>query len=73
MNSYVIAEKLDQIEQKIDNKVANRWLTTHEVVKYTGLSISTIHRALKRGELKVHQGTGKNLFRRGDVDKWIKG
>ena len=72
MNLYVIQEQLERIERKLDARLKDRWLGTQEVVDFTGLSVSTIHRAINRGELKVHQGTGKNLFLESDVNRWIK-
>jgi excisionase family DNA binding protein len=70
---YIIRKQLDRIERKLDSPIRDKWLTTFEVAQYTDLSISTIHRAINRGDLKVHQGTGKNRFRREHVDRWIKG
>ena len=72
MDLYVLKEQLERIERKLDARLKNRWLGTREVVDFTGLSVSTIHRAINRGELKVHQGTGKNLFLESDVNRWIK-
>ena len=68
-----IKEQLDRIDEKIDKKIPDRWLTTREVCKYTGLSNQTVFRAIQKGSLKVSQGTGKNLFRRSWVDRWVEG
>ena len=68
-----IKEQLDRIDEKIDNKISDRWLTTREVCKYTGLSNQTVFRAIQKGSLKVSQGTGKNLFRRSWVDRLVEG
>ena len=69
---YIIRKQLDRIERKLDSPIRDKWLTTFEVAQYTDLSISTIHRAINRGDLKVHQGTGKNMFLESDVNRWIK-
>ena len=68
-----IKEQLERIDEKIDKKISDRWLTTREVCKYTGLSNQTVFRAIQKGSLKVSQGTGKNLFRRSWVDRWVEG
>ena len=51
--------------------IQDQWLTQKDVVRYTGLSPSTIYRATKKWILKVSQRTGKNLFRREWVDKFL--
>ena len=53
------------------NNISDQWLTQKDVVRYTGLSPSTIYRATKKGILKVSQRTGKNLFRKVWVDKFL--
>ena len=68
-----IKDQLDRIDEKIDKKISDRWLTTREVCNYTGLSNQTVFRAIRKGNLKVSQGTGKNLFRRSWVDRWVEG
>jgi len=72
-DQLVIIERLDRIEKKIDSKMSDRWMSTKEVSAFTGLSIATIQRALTKGELKVSRSTGKNLFRRSWIDKWLGG
>ena len=73
MSIYPILERLGTIENKIDGKLSESWMPTRKVCEYTGLSVSTIQRGINSGSLKVHQGTGKNMFRRADVDRWIQG
>ena len=51
----------------------NRWLTIKEICTYTGLSASTIHRAIQKGELKVSKRTGKNLFKKDWIDGFLNG
>ena len=67
-----IIERLDRIEKKIDEKLSDKWMNTKDVAKYTTLSIQTIHRGIRKGELKVTKGTGKNLFKRSWVDRWVQ-
>ena len=51
--------------------INNQWLALKDVCEYTGLSPSTIHRATQKGVLKVSKKTGKNLFRREWIDKFL--
>ena len=67
-----IIERLDRIEKKIDEKLSDKWMNTKEVAIYTTLSIQTIHRGIRKGKLKVAKGTGKNLFKRSWVDRWVQ-
>ena len=51
--------------------IHDKWLALKDVCSYTGLSPSTIHRATQKGELKVSKKTGKNLFRREWIDRFL--
>ena len=51
-----IIERLDRIEKKMDKKLSDKWMNTKEVAIYTTLSIQTIHRGIRKGELKVAKG-----------------
>ena len=73
MTNYAIIEKLDELKKLIQNNLSDRWLNIEEVRNYSGLSVSTIHRAIQKGVLKVSKKTGKNLFRISWVDRWLNG
>jgi excisionase family DNA binding protein len=68
-----LQEQLDRIEKKIDNRVLKNWLSITDVTQSTGYSKSTINRAIKMGELKSVKYSGKRMFRKEWVDKWISG
>ena len=51
--------------------IQDQWLSLKDVCAYTGLSPSTIRRSTQRGELKVSKKTGKNLFRREWIDRFL--
>ena len=51
--------------------VIDSWLTVRDVCEYTNLSPSTIYRATQLGNLKVSKRTGKNLFRREWIDRFL--
>ena len=51
--------------------IFDKWLDLKDVCEYTGLSSSTLHRAIQKGELKVSKKTGKNLFKKEWVDNFL--
>jgi len=73
MSVITILERLDRIERKIDRKMSNRYLNIGKVSDLTSLSISTIRRAVAKGELKCSRRLGKLLFQESAVRKWING
>ena len=64
-------ELLEEIKGLIIDKVSDRWLNIREVASYASVSESTIRRAVKRGNLKASQVTGKLLFKVSSVDRWL--
>ena len=73
MTECVIIEKLDEILSVLKKRGNNRWLNIQKVKNYTGLSYSTIRRAVHRRVLKVSNSTGKLLFKTSDVNRWLNG
>jgi excisionase family DNA binding protein len=69
----VIDEKLKDISDKIDKKIKSTWLSVKEVMIVTGLSRSTINRAIQKGELVSVIKGGKRMIKRDWIDKWIQG
>ena len=72
MSEYALIEKLDEIKHIVKSKVSDRWLNIGEVCDYSGLSNSTIRRAINKGVLKASHSTGKLLFKMSDVDRWLQ-
>ena len=68
-----IIERLERIEKKLDGKVSHRFLDINKVVNLTSLSMSTIRRAVAKGELKCSRGKGKLLFQESAVRIWLNG
>jgi len=68
-----IFERLEKIETLITNSDNSNLMTVKDVVRYTSLSEPTIRRGVLRGTLKPFKEEGKKLFRRTDVDRWLKG
>ena len=68
-----IGEQLNRIEKKIDRKVSNRYLDINKVSDFTSLSVSTIRRAVQKGELKCSRKLGKLLFEEQNIRRWLNG
>ena len=68
-----IGEQLNRIEKKIDRKVSNRYLDINKVSDFTSLSVSTIRRAVQKGELKCSRKLGKFLFEEQNIRRWLNG
>ena len=66
-------EILSEIKEKLNDKLTHSWVNIKQVCNYTGLSESTIRRAIRKGVLKVSTSTGKLLFKVSDVDRWLNG
>jgi hypothetical protein len=68
-----ILKKLNEIQDEITNKTDDKWYNTQGAIKYTELSKKTLDRAVQKGLLKVSKVTGKNLYRKSHLDKWLDG
>ena len=68
-----IFERLEKIESLIRKTDNPNLMTIKDLVKYSRLSEPTIRRSIMRGTLKPFKEDGKKLFRRTDVDNWLKG
>ena len=64
---------LERIERNPGNKETEKYLTIKDVAHFTSLSVSTIRRAVAKGELKVSRAAGKLLFQSKWIDKWLMG
>ncbi len=68
-----VIERLARIESKLEEKQMPKLMTIKDIMSYTSYSETTIRRHIKRGTLKPLKDEGKKLFRRADVDRWLKG
>ena len=48
------------------------WMDVKEAAKYAKVSETTIRRAVAKGELEVSRKTGKLLFMRGWIYRWLR-
>ena len=70
---YSIAEQLDRIENKIDNRLNKTWLSITDVTKVVGISRSSINRAISLGQLKSVKSGGKRMMRQEWLENWLMG
>ena len=70
---YSIAEQLNRIEEKIDNRLNKTWLSITDVTKVVGISRSSINRAISLGQLKSVKSGGKRMMKKSWVNKWLGG
>ncbi|MDC0882328.1 helix-turn-helix domain-containing protein [Candidatus Marinimicrobia bacterium] len=69
MNLNNILKRID-----INSQISiDRWLSIKQTIEYSGLSDSTIRRAIRKGVLKAGNRGGKLLFKKENIDSWIKG
>jgi len=68
-----IIDKLEKIESLLNLSSSPNLMTIKDLVQYSRLSEATIRRYIRRGTLKPIKEEGKKLFRRTDVDRWLKG
>ena len=69
-----VMKKLEIIESFIKSVRPNdELMTIRDIVRYTSFSDATIRRYIRRGTLKPFKEDGKKLFRKTDVDNWLKG
>ena len=68
-----VMERLDRIERSLEKNQAPKLMTIKDIMSYASLSETTIRRHIQRGTLKPFKENGKKLFRRSDVDRWLRG
>ena len=69
---FPIIERLNRIESLITKSDNQNLMTIKDVVSYSRLSEPTIRRAVMRSTLKPFKDDGKKLFRKVDVDNWLR-
>ncbi len=72
-----IYKMLLKINEKLENKIDKRWLSTIETSQYLGYSKDSIDFMVKKGEfiLNIHyfQRERKRMFDKQALDKWVMG
>ena len=70
-----IIEKLESLERLIKKttKADNELMTIKAVAKYSSISEVSVRRAVQKGVLKPFKDSGKKLFKKNEVDRWLNG
>ena len=72
-----IYKMLLKINEKLENKIDKRWLSTIETSQYLGYSKDSIDFMVKKGEFIVnihyYQVERKRMFDKEALDKWVMG
>ena len=53
-------------------KFGDCWLSTKETASYSDASSKTLSRYINSGKLKVSKASGKNLYKKSWVDRWLE-
>ena len=72
-STYRTNELLTELLATVKEDKPDEWLTINEVSHYTKLSEPTIRRYIKTGRLKASKETGRLLFKKSNIDKWLNG
>ncbi len=73
MMDHPILDKLDEILYLLKCEEKKGWIDISKASLYTGASVSTLRRNIRRGSLKSSNYRGKILFRVADLDRWLDG
>ena len=73
MMDHPILDKLDEILYLLKCEDKKGWVDIRKASFYTGVSVSTLRRNIRRGSLKSSNYRGKILFRVADLDRWLDG
>ena len=68
--NHIIVEEIREIKSLIKNKV-HRWLSLKDCVKYSGLSLSSLRRAIWSGRLRAKKPQGKYVIRVDWLEKYL--
>tara|TARA_Y100000361_G_scaffold106347_1_gene96096 strand:- start:143 stop:379 length:237 start_codon:yes stop_codon:yes gene_type:complete len=67
-----IVSLINDVKNLLLNKEAtDNWIGVNEASKYCGVSTATLRRHVKDNKLSASQATGKLLFKRSELEKWL--
>ncbi len=67
-----IKNQLNHIEKLVTSvEKYDKWLSLKDAKEYSSLSVSTLRRAIAKGELKASRKSGKILLKRNNIDKFL--
>jgi len=64
----VIEEKIDRLYDRDD-----KLLTLKKAARYCSMSEMSLYRAIKDGKLKPIKNSGKKLFSKNEIHRWLLG
>ena len=67
---YEIVKELKEIKALFENRI-HQWLSLKDSVKYSGLSESSLRRAIWQGKLKANKPGGKYIIRVSWLEKYL--
>ena len=70
-SAYRTNELLNEILNKVKKGSSDEWLTIRQAVNYPKLSHQTLRRYISKGKLKASKNTGRLLFKKSHLDKWL--
>lgn len=54
-----------------DKKIEDKWMGINKASKYCAVSCATLRRNIKQNNLKASKVTGKLLFKRSELERWL--
>ncbi len=66
-----IVEMLAELKSMMHSYHLNKWMDMRQVTAYSSLGESSVRRAIDSGRLRVSKKTGKLLFRREWIDRFL--
>ena len=66
-------EMFREIQKAIKRDRPDEWLNISQAAQYAKLSEQTIRRYVRFGALKVSKKTGRLLFKKSNLDRWLNG
>ncbi len=70
---YRVIELLKEIKAILQGKSASdKWMDISQVCEYSSLSRSSVMRSCANSRLKHSKSHGKLLFKKSDVERWLR-
>mgnify|MGYP000219879163 FL=1 len=67
------SEMFREILKAIKRDRPDEWLNISQAAQHAKLSEQTIRRYVRTGELKASKRTGRLLFQKSNLDRWLNG
>ena len=66
-------EMFSEILKAINRDRPDEWFNISQAAQYAKLSEQTIRRYVRSGSLKASKKTGRLLFKKSNLDRWLNG